>query len=93
MFVGPRLSGLLRAAGLVDLNGEVHARLARPGEYRRGHLASLINSVRDKLLERRMFRATELASLVASLEKHLDNPDTVVVRQLLFQAWGRKPKS
>jgi hypothetical protein len=29
--------------------------------------------------------------LAGALDRHLDDPRTLVTRPLLFQAWGRKP--
>jgi SAM-dependent methyltransferase len=91
VFVGRRLTGLLQDAGLVEVDGEVHVRLARVGEYRRGHLVSLVESLREKLLEQGIFKPAELELLKRAVRDHLDKPTTLVIRQLLCQAWGRKP--
>ena len=89
--IGRRLPELLRHAGLVDVDAEVHAHLARPGEPRRMHLLALIASVRAPLIQSGLVTAAELAALTASLQAHLADPRTVVMRELLVQAWGRKP--
>jgi hypothetical protein len=90
-FIGHRLPALLRKAGLVQVEVEVHGRSDAPGTYHRKHLLALIEAVRDDVVERGLFKDSELAALTSALERHLDDPDTLVVRPLLFQAWGRKP--
>lgn len=87
--VGRRVPGLLRAAGLVDVQAEVHLRLARPGEPRRMQLLTL----REPLLRSGVFAEAELNGLLASLQAHLADPNTVVVPGIWFQAWGRKPSA
>jgi SAM-dependent methyltransferase len=89
--IGHRLPALLRAAGLVDVEVEVHARADPPGAYHRKHLLALVGAIRGHLIERGLFTEQELAALAGALERHLDDPCTLVTRPLLFQAWGRKP--
>ncbi len=88
---GRRLPRLLREVGLVDIDAEVHTRVARPGEPRRTQLLSLIASVREPLIRGGAFSQQDLSSVVASLLDHLEDPRTVVVGGLVVQAWGRKP--
>jgi ubiquinone/menaquinone biosynthesis C-methylase UbiE len=90
-FFGRRLPGLLQAAGLRDVRVEVHSHLDQLGEYRRTHLLSLVGSIRGRLVEQGAFTEAELTELLDALGRHLADPATVVVRQLLFQAWGRVP--
>jgi len=89
--IGHRLPGLLRAAGLVRVEVEVHSRADAPGTYHRKHLLALVGAVRDDVIKRGLFKESELAALTSALERHLDAPETLVTRPLLFQAWGRKP--
>lgn len=90
-FLGRKLPGLLRDAGLTDVRVEVQVRVDLPGEYRRTHLLSMVESVREKILSRGLFTIDELDATMGELRQHLNDPDTVVIRQLLFQTWGRKP--
>lgn len=90
-FLGRKLPGLLRDAGLTDVRVEVQVRVDLPGEYRRTHLLSMVESVREKILARGLFTIDELDATMGELRQHLNDPGTVVVRQLLFQTWGRKP--
>jgi ubiquinone/menaquinone biosynthesis C-methylase UbiE len=89
--IGHRLPALLRTAGLVQVEAEVHARADAPGTYHRKHLLALIGAVRDEVVQRGFFNDSELSALTGALERHLDDPDTLVTRPLLFQAWGHKP--
>jgi SAM-dependent methyltransferase len=89
--IGHRLPALLRAAGLAEVEVEVHGRADPPGAYHRKHLLGLIEAIRGEIVERRLFTEQELAALTGALERHLDDPRTLVTRPLLFQAWGRKP--
>jgi SAM-dependent methyltransferase len=91
VFIGRRLPELLRAAGLVDVEAEVHARLDRPGDAHRLNLLAVIESMREKVLARGLVSEGELAGLMGALARHLADPHTVVARSLLFQAWGRMP--
>ncbi len=55
------------------------------------HLISILGSLWDKVVGRHLLSEQELAELASQLTKHLEDPRTIVVRQLLFQGWGRKP--
>ncbi len=89
--IGHRLPALLRVAGLIEVEVEVHGRADPPGAYYRKHLLAITGAIRGEVVERGLFTEQELAALTSALERHLDDPQTVVTRPLLFQAWGRKP--
>lgn len=89
--VGRRAPGMLRAAGLEDVQAEVHTRLVRPGEYGRTHLLSIVTGMRDRILQRGLLTQSELMDQMGAVEEHVQSPATLVVRELLVQAWGRKP--
>ena len=90
-FVGRRLTALLRQTGLVDVQTRVTVDLPAPGEYRRTHLLSLIESIRDKVIASGAMEGAELDYHQAALTEHLADPDTVVIDKLLVQCWGRRP--
>lgn len=85
--IGRRLPALLRQAGLIEVQAEAHARLARPGESRRMQLLSLLEPVRRA----GVFSNAELNEHMAALRGHLEDPNTLVLPGVWFQAWGRKP--
>lgn len=89
--IGHRLPALLRAGGLLNVQVEVHGRVAGPGTYHRKHLLALIAAIHQQIVERGLFRESELTALTTALERDLDAQTTLVTRPLLFQAWGIKP--
>jgi hypothetical protein len=89
--IGHRLPALLRGAELVNVEVEVHARVDPPGAGHRKHLLALVGAIREEIVERGLFTDHELAALAGALDRHLDDPRTLVTRPLQFQAWGRKP--
>jgi SAM-dependent methyltransferase len=90
--LGRRLPALLRAAGLVDVGVEVHIRADPPGAPHRKQLLALLALVRDTIVTQGFLTEQDLTALLEALERHLDDPLTVVPRTLLFQAWGYKPE-
>jgi SAM-dependent methyltransferase len=90
-FIGRRLPSLLRSVGLIDVRAEVRLRLDQPGEYRRMQLLWLIESMRTPMAARGILPEADIAALMADLRRHLEDPETIVVREMLMQAWGRKP--
>jgi ubiquinone/menaquinone biosynthesis C-methylase UbiE len=93
LYFGRRLPGLLRSAGLQDVQCKVHVGTVPPHAYRRNHLLSLLDSLRDKVVSLGLLTDEELAVHKKSLAKHLDDPDTIVIDKLLVQAWGRTQAS
>jgi SAM-dependent methyltransferase len=91
-FVGRRLPALLRSAGVLDVQANVQAALPQPGQYRRNHLISLIQSLRPKLIGMGVMQEQELDDHIAALTRHLADSNTMVIEKLLVQAWGTKPK-
>jgi hypothetical protein len=62
-----------------------------PGQYRRTHLISLLDSIREKVITTGLMDARTLDAHRNALLEHLADPNTVVVDKLLVQCWGRKP--
>jgi ubiquinone/menaquinone biosynthesis C-methylase UbiE len=90
-FVGRRLAELLRGVGTRDIEVATHVDFVMPGEYRRTHLVSLLDSVRDQVLSTGLLTDEELKRHRQALVAHLNDPTTTVIDKLLVQAWGRKP--
>jgi hypothetical protein len=90
-FVGRRLPGLLRAAGVHRIGTQVHAQVHQADHSYRMLLLSFVENVHDTVLARGLLDERELTKLSESLREHLSNPATVVIFSLLVQAWGRKP--
>jgi SAM-dependent methyltransferase len=91
-FVGRRLPDLLRQAGVQDVQSRVTTALPGPQEYRRTHLLSLIDSIRDKVISSGAMAEGELEHHCAALESHLTDPNTLLIDKLLIQCWGHRPQ-
>jgi SAM-dependent methyltransferase len=89
-FIGRRLPSLLRGAGVQDVQVKVTVATPQLGDYRRTHLLSLIDSVRDKVIAGGLLDEFELHEHREALLRHLNDPATVVIDKLFVQSWGRK---
>jgi len=89
-FIGRRLSALLQAAGVRNIQIKVTVETPPLGDYRRTHLLSLINSVRDKIIAKGILDETSLDVHREALGQHLKDPETIVIDKLLVQCWGQK---
>src|SRR5262249_10907829 len=87
---GRRLPELLRCAGLEEVQCKVHVDIVKLRGARRKHLLTLLDSLHEKVISPGLLTNHELDAHKASVAKHLDDPDTVVIDKLLVQAWGRK---
>jgi SAM-dependent methyltransferase len=91
-FIGRRLPVLLHAAGVTNIRTRVTVETPPIGDYRRTHLISLIDSVRDKIVAKGVLDAATLEGHRTALVEHLRDPATVVIDKLLVQCWGQKPQ-
>jgi hypothetical protein len=92
-FIGRRLAGLLRAAGAHDIEVATDVEIVPPGEYRRMHLVSLLDSVRVAVLAKELLDRDELDRHRDALVAHLSDPATLLIDKLRVQASGRKPRA
>jgi len=90
-FVGRKLPRLLRDAGIEDVGVRPLIHIYPAGHGRRSILLDFADNLSERLLAEQLTHARELADVKAALRRHLDDPDTLVVSHLFFQAWGRKP--
>ncbi|MUG97877.1 methyltransferase domain-containing protein [Scytonema sp. UIC 10036] len=90
-YLGRRLPGLLRAAGLVEVQVKVHAQVSHAGEFGQMLFLEIVEGLRDHIIADGLHTPDELTALVEELRGHLNTPGTFVVQPLLFQVWGRKP--
>jgi len=90
-FVGRSLGYLLRSLGAENIQLKVHVEVAQVGQYRRTHLLSLIESMREAIFASGRITETELRDHMAALSAHLADPGTTLIDKLIVQAWGRKP--
>lgn len=91
--IGRRLGELYRLAGLEHVGLEARAGVYPPGHSRRTIAADLLRAMRPRLLALGAVDEAELDSLDATVRDYLDDPDVVVIPNLMFLAWGRKPSA
>jgi hypothetical protein len=90
-FIGRKLAVLLHAAGVKNIQIKVTVETPMLGDYRRTHLVSLIDSVREKVIAAGLLNEAELKEHREALVRHLNDPATTVIDKLLVQSWGQKP--
>jgi SAM-dependent methyltransferase len=93
LYIGRRVPALLRAAGLVEVQVRPVIHVYPPGHSRRPIFHQFVGNVREQVLAQGLLTASEMDDLMATLQAHLDDPETLVVSHLFFQAWGRRPES
>ncbi len=89
---GRALPWLLRSAGATDIRTEVHVRAAEVGDHRRTHFLGILDVAKTKILATGRLREAEFDAHRAALAEHLADPDTLLIDQLLVQAWGVRPR-
>jgi SAM-dependent methyltransferase len=89
-FIGRKLPRLLRDAGLVEVAVKPIVHVYPPGNARRNILLDFAENLSERILAQKLVGDRELGEMKAALRQHLDDPDTLVVSHLFFQAWGRK---
>ncbi len=91
LFIGRRVPRMLRAAGLVDVQIHPLIHVYAPGNSRRPIFLQFVSNLRDRIVAHGLITEAEFGDAIKQLADHLDDPATVVVSHLFFQAWGRKP--
>jgi ubiquinone/menaquinone biosynthesis C-methylase UbiE len=91
-FVGRRAHQLFRTAGLTDIDVTPLLHVYPPNNSRRNILCDLVESVRDQVVEDGLMRQVEFEENLRELKLHLEDPNTLVISNLFFQVWGKKPK-
>ncbi len=89
-FIGRKLPRLLREAGLVEVHVNPIVHVYPPGHGRRSILLDFAENLSERVVAEKLIAERELTDLKIALKRHLDNPDTLVVSHLFFQAWGCK---
>jgi hypothetical protein len=90
-FIGRRLPELFRQAGLVATGVEAKADNYPAGHSRRTLLPDLVRSMRPKIVAAGLASERELDEVDHAVREHLNDPATLLLPNLLFLAWGRKP--
>jgi SAM-dependent methyltransferase len=91
--IGRRTARMLRDASLEDVRVRATARVTHPGEYYHTFLLTIAGLVRDGIVSGGELTADELESYTDALRSHLDTPGAQTCQPLMWQAWGRVPRT
>ena len=88
--VGRTLPSLLRSAGISSIRTKAHVRIVEIGELRRTHRIEILKAARRRILALGRMSENEFDTHLKAVAEHLDDPETLLIDQLLVQAWGQK---
>ena len=88
--IGRRIARLLRTSGLTNIRINPFIHIYDVNHSRRTLLPQFAGNLRDRMLANRIMVEREFEACRQSIERHLADPDTVVM-WAYFQAWGTKP--
>ena len=91
VFVGRRLPGFLKKAGLTDVQSKIHTPVYRNTHPYQFLLLAFSKINRTEMIEKGYVTEAEYTDLTESLHAHLSDSGTFVTWSLFCQAWGRKP--
>ena len=91
LYIARRIARMLRNAGLIDVQVHPLIHIYGHDHSRRPIFLQFVNNLRERIVEEGLISDSEFAECTASLQRHLANPETLVVSHLFIQAWGRKP--
>jgi ubiquinone/menaquinone biosynthesis C-methylase UbiE len=86
------LPAMLRRAGLVDVEVDVHVHGASAGDRSAMLFPHLLGLFRERILALDALTEAELDDCLGALTSHLEQPGTFTIHPTLIQAWGRKPE-
>jgi ubiquinone/menaquinone biosynthesis C-methylase UbiE len=90
LYIARRIPRMLRNAGLADVQVNPLIHIYGPDHSRRPIFLQFANNLRDRIVAEGLISEAEFAECISSLERHLAEPETLVVSHLFVQAWGRK---
>jgi SAM-dependent methyltransferase len=90
--VGLRAPRMLRELGLIEVRVNPLIHVYPPGHGRRMLLLEFVENARARILENELIAEAELDGLFTALQRHLEDPSTLVVSSLFLQTWGRIPE-
>jgi len=87
---GRRVYGLLRDAGLTDVDFRACTARARSHDDLADYLPQSVRSVRETILKLELMTNVEIDQAIADCRAHLADPGTISTTSTVFQAWGQK---
>ena len=91
LFVGRKTHRMLLDAGIEDVQVSPTIHSYPHGNRRRTIFLDFIRNVRAPMIAAHLIDEREFAELTEALQRHLDDPRTLVVSHIFFRTWGRKP--
>jgi len=88
--IGRRIARLLRTSGLEDVRINPLVHMYDVKHRRRTLFSEFARNLRDRIVANGIMTEREFAGCHESLERHLADPDTLVI-WTYFQAWATKP--
>jgi hypothetical protein len=92
LFVGRKTHQMFRVAGLTSIQVAPVIHAYPLGNSQRNILCDLLETVRDRLIMRGLITDMEYKEELSKLRRHLADVGTLVIPNLHFQVWGRKPE-
>ena len=89
--LGRKLFGKLHAAGLQELQVRPCVHALRAGEPMMFHIPATLAGMRESVLSMNLMNGPELDEVIAQLQEHLAQPDTLKISYAMIQVTGRVP--
>ena len=89
--IGRKLFGLLRRAGLRDLQVRPCLHALRADQPMMYHIPNTLEAMRESVLSMGLMRGSEMDEVLTQLRRHLDEPDTLMISYAMIQVAGRVP--
>ena len=90
LYIGRRIAGMLRAAGLTDIRINPLVHVYGPDHSRRPIFPQFVHNLRDRMIEQGLISELEFTECAASVERHISDPNTFIMSHVFVQAWGWK---
>jgi ubiquinone/menaquinone biosynthesis C-methylase UbiE len=91
LFIGRTTHRMLREAGLVDIQVRPIIQAFPHRHARRTAFLDFMRNVRVAAICEGLVEESEFNMLLEELARHLDDSRTLVISNLFYQVWGRKP--
>jgi hypothetical protein len=78
---------------VVDIHVDAIVRVYPAGDQGRMILVDFVNNVRKNLIDEGFIGRSDLEREMTALERHLSNPDVLVISHLFFRLSGRLSQS
>jgi ubiquinone/menaquinone biosynthesis C-methylase UbiE len=88
LYIGRRIARMLRNAGLVDVQVNPLIHIYGPDHSRRPIFLQFVNNLHERIVAEGLISEAEFAKCIASLDRHLSEPETIVVSHPIYPSMG-----